>query len=330
MSVAYDIVLKNNKKICRNDICFGAMNSFPWSRGMVDTSIRTNNGDTPEVCANMTTADMAMLQYHPAPNFIYGFWSHPEGVPTRNTVFTEEELRIANMASREKAMRKRSLNNYFKEMKLLVEDTPMLKNCVTIHPILKITRTHIKDFPADKVILSTFLMRNLAQYDYALTYLMLRNLGYRPRVAGLFSQIVRYQMGGLNTGAVTGGQQGEAAWVYASWFGENAAIRFLKQEEDADRCWIQDPWVEQSCGYKRDGHLSRDQNTFLGDGSRPVYRTLNMAMCIPGDKSLNWGGERNAVSTARNPFDYHSNIEVRGLVAMIDELCEKAGIEGKL
>ncbi len=330
MSVAYDIVLKDNKKVCRNDICFGAMNSFPWSSQMVDTHTRTNTEATRQVCAGMSTSDMAMIQYHPTPNFAFNFWSSPEGLPTRNAEYTEEERAISNQQERSDAFRKRCLANYFREMKLIVDDVPMLKNCLTVHPILKITRTHIKNFQADKVILATFLMRNLAQYDFACTYLMLRHHGYRPRVAALFSQIVRYQIGGLNSGSVTGGQQGEASWIFSRWFGENAAIRYLRQDEEADQCWIQEPWVMQRCGYKRDSHLSNDNNTFIRSPVNTVYRTLNMAMCIPGDKSLNWGRERNATSANGNPFDYHSNIGVNGLLTLIDELCEKAGIEGKL
>ncbi len=329
MSVSYDVVLKDNKKVCRNDICFGAMNSFPWGSGMADPSIRTNNANTPEICARMTTADMAMIQYHPGNNFVAPYWSHPEGLPTREAKFTEEE-RAMSPTPRDAAMRKRAMQNYFREMKLLVEDVPMLKNCVTVHPILKLTRTHIKDHPADKVILATFLMRNLAQYDYAITYLMLREQGYRPRVAALFSQIVRYQVGGLNNGAITGGQQGEASWIFSRWFGENAAVRYLKQEEEADQCWIQDPWVEQECGYKRDSHLNRDHAVFVTMRGHNVYRTLNMAMCIPGDKSLDWGGPRTTTTENGHPFDYSSNIGVDGLCTLIDSLCEKAEIEGKL
>lgn len=333
MSVAYDIVLKDNKKVCRNDICFGAMNSLPWSRNMADTSTRSNNSETPDVCARMRTSDMAMIQYHPEPYFCYNFWSHPEGQATREYHYTEEENALPNRSQRDAAMRKRALNNYFTEMKKLVEDVPMLKNCVTVHPLLKITRTHIKDFPADKIILATFLMRNLAQYDFACTYLKLRSEGYRPRVAALFSQIVRYQMGGLHNGSITGGQQGEASWIFSRWFGEQAAIRYLKQEPEADQCWIQSPWVEQSCGYKRDSHLSREHSQFITParpGANRIYRTLNMAMCIPGDKSLNWGRECTNTSRDGNPFSYSDNIGLEGLRTLIDELCEKAEIEGKL
>ncbi len=318
MGVCYDIITKDNMKICKSDICFGAMNCFPWRDGSLNETIRQNTRETNNRVGSVTTADMKILQYLPANNFKWQYWSHPDGLPTRDFV------RLEGYETPEDG-RKRALKAYFKAMQEIVEDMPILKDCVTVHPILSLTRTHIKNFAADKVILSMFLMRNLAQYDYIHTYLFLRNQGYRPRVAAIFSQVFRYQKGNaISPSVIEVYSQSESSWIRASLFGRNAAIRLLRQEDES--FWTQDPWVQQSCGYKRDSHLRREERMFdssLSSGLR--YRTLNSAACIPGDVSMPWKGDSEP-STEQGFRTYMASGTEAELISCIDQLIEAAGI----
>lgn len=323
MGVSYDIITKDHNKVCKDDICFGAMNCFPWSGQNVNPNTRQNTEATRGVVDRMTTADMKIIQYLPSGMFKGAYWSHPEGKPTRDVVQNEGESNPEALA--------RARKRYFSEMKAIVEDMPILKNILTIHPVLDVCRAHIKDHPADKVILSVFLMRNLAQYDYIHTYNLLRSNGYRPRVAAIFSQFFRYQKGnGITRDAITVYQQSESSWIRCELFGKNAAIRLLKQEDDS--FWIQHPWVEQSCGYMRDSHLSRADQVFDSALCNRLHkRTLNSAVCIPGDVAIPLGGRPEERYSDRG-FQYNEGLDfnVDHVFSVIDALCAEAGIEGKL
>jgi hypothetical protein len=285
--VRYDLFLKDGKHIKQTYACFGLLNDLPWSRYSINSSVYQDSAQleaAKQIADQTDTDNLSFVQYLPESSFYHSAWSCPDGNPSR----TLKELPDESIEDRDA----RCLKAYFSEMKLLLEDLPMLKGAVTIHPLAKCVRVHIPGNEADKVALSLFLFRNLAQDEYIHGYRLLRKMGYRPRIAAVIAHTVIYAPASpFQVARWYAASQDENSWINPYTFGKNGFISLIKQEEDWTP-WYQDLFENQSNGYYRDEHFSdgNDDGFTISLDSGESYnrnRRLTDAFSVECDQKLN-------------------------------------------
>ncbi|MCS5736803.1 hypothetical protein, partial [Herbiconiux daphne] len=230
MSVRYDVVFKDGRKLARNSICFGGMASGGWGGGELEA--RPAN-------------QQAFIQFH-IKNNMHPMWSWPFPEIKRdwNPAWSQEG----------KDPQVEGARLFLQEMKELYNDLPLLKGVITIHPLLGVVRAHIKRHKADKIILALMLFRNLANYsNNCFTYRHFRNQGYRPRAAVILAHLINCDIGVF--GARTWGDQwlSEYNWINPDCFGKQALIKMIHCDEVEDEWprYHQQPWSVQR-GYRRE------------------------------------------------------------------------------
>ncbi|MCS5736774.1 hypothetical protein, partial [Herbiconiux daphne] len=164
MGVKYDVIFKDGQRLSREAVCFGSMAGAQWSFG--------NSGN---LCSR-DPSQQSLIQFYTANN-IHPIWQE------ENYLLNCREWRGGSVSGSSKALANRQFLN---EMKLLFEDLPWLANVITVHPVTGVVRAHIKDHPADKIITSLFLVRNLCNYgETAASYRHFRHSGLRPRLCAI-------------------------------------------------------------------------------------------------------------------------------------------------
>lgn len=226
MSVVYDIIYKDNSRIPMSGPCFGGFAydgrrvSFPSHqlRSSVMTRLGTDRTGMRNLFEN--PSDARFFQFHCEPN--RNFWPE-EG-------------------------------KYYDEMKALFADIPWLK--ASVHPLVKVIRVPLMNAPADKVMMTLFLARNLAHYEYATAYQTLRErFHFKPFAAAIMSSFWKQGRGtALAAGTFFYTQCGEYNWLNPYTFGINSLERLVQAGNDFNP-WFQDNWSDQG-GYKRDGWFS--------------------------------------------------------------------------
>lgn len=141
---------------------------------------------------------------------------------------------------------------FLAEMEILFADLPWLNDVITIHPVVGVVRAHIKKHPADKIITSLMLVRNLCNMtDIAATYRHYRAEGYRPRLCAILAHLVTKCFGVMGHFEFFQQSLGEYNWINPGNFGKNAFIQMMKADKDTKFDFIQRSWSEQK-GYRRD------------------------------------------------------------------------------
>ena len=284
--VRYDLFLKDGRHIKMTYACFGLLNDMPWGTYNIYSSLYPDQDQVTlarAMTSETTPNNVSFVQYLPEGNFYTSAWSCPDGNPSRTTqTLPDESTGDAKI---------RAMKEYFKEMKLLLDDLPMLKGAVTLHPLAKCIRVHIPGNEADKVALSLFLFRNLAQDEYIHGYRKLRKAGYRPRIAAVIAHTLTYSPASPFQGERWyATSQDENSWVNPLTFGKLSFITMIKQGSDWNP-WFQDLFESHQNGYWRDSHF-RDNNEVFNiscdedDEDSSHYRRLTDAFSLENDSPL--------------------------------------------
>lgn len=269
MSVRYDVVYADNRRMPMSGPCFGG---FADSREFPGHSLRHEDMNR----RNETRETMRQLWLTPVNARMVQFYCQPS----------------ANQWSVPGESREVWSRRYYDEMKLLLADIPWLK--ASIHPLLGVIRVPVKDVPADKVMMTLFLVRNLAHYDYARGYKTLRALGMKPFASAILSSI--WKIGAVNSFNPEAlwhyNSVGEYNWLSPFTFGK-ASLRQLVQAPDDFNPWIQKPWTEQN-GYRRDrwfrgqadGAFNRIPDMQPYHRNTSDYRKLIDCLSVQGDEPI--------------------------------------------
>lgn len=228
MSVVYDIVFRNNRRIPLSGACFGgcAHGSFPSGGIRRNVTQRLSLTDQEMRSLHDTSQDAEFIQFYPTVQTSPGYW-------------------------RDKA-------HYYEEMRKLSKELPWLK--FTAHPLLGVIRVATRNQPSDKVMMGLFLARNLAQMGYGLGYLRLRNDGLKPKAAAILAHLWYFNGGTpLSPGSVRYNGVGEYNWVSPRTFGIESLRNLVTADADWSP-WVQPTWGEQR-GYRRDRWFSEHNIT---------------------------------------------------------------------
>lgn len=268
MAITYDVVYKNNRRIPITGPCFGGFSeegSFPSSS--IRRSYATSRG--------LTMDEMRQLHRTPQDARFFQFYGEV------NSEFWKEKTRdTAEICAR----------RYYEEMKLLVADIPWMD--ASVHPLLGVIRIPVKDKPADQVMMTLFLMRNLAHYEYATGYRYLRKMGMRPYAAAIFSSFWKKGLGNTFTaGTWFYTTVGEYNWLSPFTFGRES-LRALLTADETFNPWFQGLWGEQG-GYRRDRYFNG-----MGDGPVEYF-----------NPSLDSRDRPRVLSNTTNPSHYRRLID---------------------
>lgn len=285
MSVNYSIVFKDGHKASCSSVCFGKMNVSRWTEQTPHTASTTGLIDRPADTHAFIAYD-ACKNIHP----MWG-WDISEHVSKRELVIpgdTNGSIKIAG-------------KKFLHLMKDLLEDLPMLKNILTVHPLLGVARVHIKEHASDEVMMALYLMRNLNQYsNFGTAYRYLLSQGYRPRFAAIMAHLMPLEytpglfgrQGQMN---VTNCEVGEYNWVNPNTLGRNAFLRLMRQDENEVYDFVLPKW-KIARGYRRDSHFSNNNIAFdprYSNSSSNRYRKMVDCLSIPGDEPIcdahSWG-----------------------------------------
>lgn len=275
MGVTYDLVYKNNRRIPITGPCFGGFSeegSYP-GHSIRQAFARQRRLEGPE---------MRELYRNPQDAMFFQFYAEPYGDYWKDG------------SSESKATYQR---RYYDEMKALVADIPWMD--ASVHPLLGVIRVPVVGKPADQVMMTLFLMRNLAHYEYATGYRYLRNMGMRPFAAAIFSSFWKKSKGNTFTsGTWYYNSVGEYNWLSPYTFGRES-LRALVTSDESYNPWVQGIWGSQG-GYRRDRYWNGNSgsgniqyfNPELDSQGRPTnanvdnpshYRRLIDCMSVKGD-----------------------------------------------
>lgn len=315
--------MKNGNHCKVSYACFGLLNSLPISNWVIGRSYYPDEAsyNTSRSFASETTPNnLSFIQYFPSNNFMGAYWSCPEGKPTREYISAYPDEPAKDMDNR-------AMKEYFKEMQLLIDDLPIFKGMITIHPLAKVIRVHIKDHPADKVALALFLVRNLAQYDYIHGYRWLRHRGYRPRIAAIITHALQFspKANAFGEDRWYGRCQDESSWVNPVTFGKNGFLKLIKQEVE----WYQDPFCETETGYWRDDAFQDDDDVFNSSADSyeedsGYYRSLNDVFSVQEDDTFH-----TSHRSGGSGF-YWNNVPANPVEDIFDALIEQSGVSKSL
>lgn len=249
MGVKYDVIFKDRRKMTREAVCFGSMATGQWEGNWSNNELAERPAD-----------QHAMVQFHTANN-IHPVWFEPDYTkfirefPNRNTPGTA---------------RSEANKLFLQEMKILWDDMPVLQKVLTIHPLVGVVRAHLKDHPADLIITSLFLIRNLCNYsEMAASYRHFRSQGYRPRFCAIMAHIVGKNFGAMGRHDWSQSSLGEYNWINPNHFGKNGLLQLMGHTEETQFDFIQQPWTIQK-GYRRDSFYRDSSNAY--DPAQPTRR----------------------------------------------------------
>lgn len=260
MSVAYELVFKDGRKVATTGSCFGGT-----SRPQFGFLSFTDN--------NRPSETHGVLNFNVDRSISY-IWKH-DGYPANVAEARIPEPGTSSYSSMSRETRALALRNFFKEAKLMLEDMPWLKRVVILHPISNIIRVKLKDVPADEVMSALFLFRNLANYDsYAATYLAHRRAGYRPRFCAILAHFFYQSSNAFGAVSYSVLSLGEYNWFNPTTFGLRGFIQLMSADESTPFDFIQQPWTVQK-GYRRDSYYSGEGPNYLEFEERFYYNDPN-------------------------------------------------------
>lgn len=266
MAVTYDVVYKNNRRIPISGPCFGG---FSDARSYPSHSIRrafaTSRG--------LQNDEMRSMYDNPQDAAFIQFYAEPQGEYWRDG---NEEAQVWK-------------RRYFDEMSALAKDIPWLD--FSVHPLLGVIRVPVEGKPADQIMMTLFLVRNLAHYDYAIGYRELRGQGFKPMAAAIFSSFWKKSKGNTFTpGSWFYVTVGEYNWLSPWTFGKQALEQMLNADATFNP-WVQGIWSTQGC-YRRDRYFQEQRSYFHNppgseNGDNPSRcRRLIDCLSIPADEPL--------------------------------------------
>ncbi|MGL5013650.1 MAG: hypothetical protein ACRC6V_05080 [Bacteroidales bacterium] len=272
MSVVYDVVYADNRRIPIMGPCFGG---FSDDREFPGHSLRhadvNRRRETRETMRNLwrDRQSARFVQFYGQPSASQ--WS---------------------VQGEDKSV---WIRRYYDEMKILLADIPWLK--ASVHPLLGVIRVPCYNVQADKVMMTLFLVRNLAHYDYARGYRVLRESGMKPFAAAILSSMWKASIPNAFNPETQWyyNAVGEYNWLSPYTFGK-ASLRQLLEAPDDFNPWVQETWNDQN-GYRRDRWFSQRQETFnptLGEDGQALpyhrgsshYRKLIDCLSIQDDEPI--------------------------------------------
>lgn len=260
MAITYDVVYKNNRRIPLSGPCFGAFSDSGYPSSSIRHGYANQRGLTSEELRGLHAdfQNTSFFQFYPTPS---EYWKDPE-----DTSVKDREVRFYN------------------EMKALVADIPWMK--ASIHPLLGVIRVTVVGKPADQVMMTLFLMRNLAHYEYAIGYRYLRSVGFKPFAAAIFSSLWKRGEGTVlrpnSNWAYT--TVGEYNWVSPATFGTQSLHQLVNSDETFNP-WVQELW-SQVGHYRRDRWFQTNSVRFTTPGGGMSYRKLIDCLSVENDTPI--------------------------------------------
>lgn len=251
MSVKYDLVMREGGKLLMGGGCFGALNDGHYSRW----SLRDGTHENRETMRLMDRvnegAAHSLLRFYP--NLGSGNWP--------------QELH----------------DSYWEDMQTIVEALPWMRDMVVIRPAGKFINYLTGNFPADKVMLSVFLMRNIAQLpSMSHAYRTARSNGLSPLQAAVACSVMWVGNPGLGGGRPAGtNYPGEYNFVNVYTFGRRSLRRLVEGDSD----WQLPSWQELN-GYRRDQYFWENELMIQVFGGQSRHRILLDAMSLDADDKL--------------------------------------------
>lgn len=268
MGVQYDVVYIDNRRMPMQGPCFGAFAESNYPSGGIRQSTATRLGLSSQDLRDMhSNSDRAsFIQFYGEPSKEY--WKDPEDPQDDQGLFKRR---------------------YYEEMSKLFKDIPWLKG--SSHPLLGVIRVPVRGVPADKVMMTLFLARNLAHYEYGRTYRKLRSIGFKPFAAAILCHLWKVSSGNSFTRPRWYYQSvGEYNWVSPNTFGKSSLAALL-QADESYAPWVQQTWGEQR-GYRRDRWYRNQAIIFdtteygAYHENYSKYRRLIDCLSIPDDEPI--------------------------------------------
>ncbi|QIN94886.1 hypothetical protein PQC36_gp108 [Proteus phage Vb_PmiP-P59] len=170
---------------------------------------------------------------------------------------------ITFLSKKEKAEK-----NLIKHLKAIFDDLKIYQGCISVHPILKVVRAHIKNNKADKIITGLFLARNLTTCGtMSRMYNDMINWGYRPSFSAVVAHLLFSNVGAFSN-SYSVQWVGETNWISPLSFGKQSLIRLLSGDF-TDDAFVQEEWKDQGY-YKRDDGFSGSLSRFNGRGRKLI------------------------------------------------------------
>lgn len=247
MSVNYSVVFKDGQKVSVSSVCFGRMGVDRWME-------QAGSGNNAYRLLERPATEHAFISYDCVKNL------HPCWAYDVETSLGSRDWPRATDNQSGSDVTKAAAKKFLHHMKELLNDLPMMKGILSVHPLLGIVRVHTKAHTADQVMMALYLIRNLNQYsNLAISYRFFIKKGYRPRLAAILSHLIATEVGNSNFGREASTVSynygiGEYNWINPNTFGKQAFLNMMNQNEEAFT-WVQPLWSEAK-GYRRDGYFS--------------------------------------------------------------------------
>lgn len=306
MAVKYDVIFKDGQKLSKDAICFGGMAHGNWGGSWGNREL-----------AESDPANQKMIQFHTGAH-LHPIWLDEDFTKVRrdwpNGGVGGREIQNAN-------------KQFLTELKLLVDDMPLLQDVLTIHPLVGVVRAHLKDHPADKIITSLMMVRNIANYcDMAASYRHWRSLGYRPRFSIILAHMFSKNVGPLSS-TWSNASIGEYNWINPNQFGKQAFLQMMGHDADTAFDFIQQPWRVQR-GYRRDNFYRRtDVSDFSPETGGLLVFDERMIYADGWDHNSNvpYGVRQMDIPNGYIPLLYTRNIIDCFSISHDDPICEEQG-----
>lgn len=248
MAVKFDVVYKNNRRLPMQGPCFGAFSFGEFSTGGLRTldaqRVELTNTEARNLAQN--AEDAAFIQFYGEPE--KGYW------------------KVQGDRGDEYVRR------YYEHMKELIDDIPWLK--ASVHPLVGVIRVPVKNVPADKVMMTLFLVRNLAHYEHANTYRKFLEMGYKPFACAILSSFWSYCKGtAFTSDRWIYNSVGEYNWLSPGTFGKQALKQLVQAGSDFNP-WFLDTWGQLK-GYRRDRWFQTERHLFNPDNRRNIESNQN-------------------------------------------------------
>lgn len=253
MSVLYDLIARDGRKLLMGGGCFGGLNN----EGVL-TNWSLRNGDhNNRVAVNLmeefnNNLPQVMLRFYPHVN--HGGWTAENS------------------------------HTYWEDMQEIVDSLPWMRDMVILRPAGKFINFLTGDFPADKVMMAVFLLRNIAQMqNTANAYRAARNQGLTPLQAAVACSIMWLGNPGFGGQRAAGtAYPGEYNFFNVYTFGRLSLRRFVRGEAE----WQLDSWQELN-GYRRDQWFWENDRTITNMAGTQRHRILLDSLSIStGDAQL--------------------------------------------
>lgn len=250
MSVKYDVVMRDGRKLLMGGGCFGALNDGHYSRWSLREGV--DDEATRELMDRVNNGlPHSMLRFYP--NLELGQW--PVGIQ----------------------------GNYWTDMQEIVDSLPWMRDMVVIRPAGKFINFLTGEFPADKVMLAVFLMRNIAQMStMGHAFRLARSNGLTPLQAAVACSVMWVGSAGFGGNRQAGtNYPGEYNFINVYTFGRRSLARLVAGHAD----WQLSSWQDLN-GYRRDQYFWENDLTIRGFAGQQRHRILLDALSINEDDKL--------------------------------------------